>query len=324
MDMNKISRRSAVALALCLSTGAFAQNWPDKPIRIVVGFAPGGFTDVLARTIGQKLQERLGQSVVVDNKAGAAGTVGADIVAKARPDGYTLLLGHSNSNSVAPAIYPKLPYDVVKDFTPIIRVASTPLLLTVNPGVPATDVKSFVALAKQKPMGLSFASSGSGSAQHLAAARFMLATQTQMNHIPYKGSGQAIVDLLSGQVNLNFESPPNVMPHYQAGKLRVLAITSEKRSPLMPNVPTLAEAGVPNAEMLQWFAVLGPAKLPADITRRLNTEIAAILKLPDVAEKIASQGGEIIGGTPDSFAAFIPEDSASWAKLVKDANVRMD
>jgi tripartite-type tricarboxylate transporter receptor subunit TctC len=245
-------------------------------------------------------------------------------VAKARPDGYTLLLGHSNSNSVAPAIYPKLPYDVVKDFTPIIRVASTPLLLTVNPGVPATDVRSFVALAKQKPMGLSFASSGNGSAQHLAAARFMLATQTQMNHIPYKGSGQAIVDLLSGQVNLNFESPPNVLPHYQAGKLRVLAITSEKRSPLMPNVPTLAEAGVPNAEMLQWFAVLGPAKLPADITRRLNTEIAAILKLPDVAEKIASQGGEIIGGTPESFAAFIPEDSAAWAKLVKDANVRMD
>jgi tripartite-type tricarboxylate transporter receptor subunit TctC len=305
-------------------SAAHAQPYPNKPIRIVVPYLAGGAVDVVARTVGQKLSDAFGQPVVVENRAGGASNIGSDLVAKARPDGYTLLLGHSNSNSVAPALYPKLPYDVVKDFTPIIRVASTPLLLTVNPGVPATDVRSFVALAKQKPMGLSFASSGSGSAQHLAAARFMLATQTQMNHIPYKGSGQAIVDLLSGQVNLNFESPPNVLPHYQAGKLRVLAITSEKRSPLMPNVPTLAEAGVPNAEMLQWFAVLGPAKLPADITRRLNTEIAAILKLTDVAEKIASQGGEIIGGTPESFAAFIPEDSASWAKLVKDANVRMD
>ena len=320
----KLACSTLIGVALTAVTAVQAQTaFPAKAIRIVVPFAAGGTSDILARTIGQKLQERLGQSVVVDNKAGAAGTVGADIVAKARPDGYTLLLGHSNSNSVAPALYPKLPYDVVKDFTPIIRVASTPLLLTVNPGVPATDVRSFVALAKQKPMGLSFASSGSGSAQHLAAARFMLATQTQMNHIPYKGSGQAIVDLLSGQVNLNFESPPNVLPHYQAGKLRVLAITSEKRSPLMPNVPTLAEAGVPNAEMLQWFAVLGPAKLPADITRRLNTEIAAILKMPDVAEKIASQGGEIIGGTPESFSAVITPDSAAWGKQVKDGNVGM-
>ena len=326
MPFIRLSRRSAIAAVLALAAAGpvAAQTYPDKPIRLIVGFAPGGFTDVLARVIGQKLTERLGQPVIVENKPGVAGTLGADLVAKAKPDGYTLLLGHSNSNAVAPALYPKLPYDVVRDFTPVIRVATTPLLLTVHPSVAARDVKSFVALAKSNPGGLRFASSGGGSAQHLAAARFMLATETQMTHIPYKGSGQAIVDLLSGQVELNFESPPNVLSHVQAGKLRVLAITSNKRSPLLPDVPTLAEAGVPNAEMLQWFAVLGPAKLPHEIAQKLNSEIAAILKLPDVAEKITSQGGEVVAGTPEEFAAFLPGDTAAWGWLVKEANVKLD
>ena len=314
----------AAALPASAQSAAAAPVWPDKPIKIVVGFAPGGFTDVLARLLGQKLTERLGQSVIVENKPGAAGTLGADQVAKARPDGYTLLLAHSNSNSVAPALYPKLPYDVLKDFTPIIPVANTPLLLTVNEKVPAKDVKEFVALAKASPGALRYASSGGGSAQHLAAERFQLATGTQMTHIPYKGSGQAIIDLLSGQVELNFESPPNVMTHAKAGKLRLLAITSAKRSPSLPDVPTMAEAGVRNAEMLQWFAVMGPAKLPADITRRLNTEIAAILRQPDVQEKIASQGGEIMGGTPEEFARFLASDTAAFGRLVKEANIKLD
>jgi tripartite-type tricarboxylate transporter receptor subunit TctC len=323
------SRRRVLAAAALLalplaSTTAIAQSWPERPIRIVVGFAPGGFTDVLARLIGQKLTERLGQSVVVDNKPGAAGTLGADLVAKSKPDGYTLLLAHSNSNSVAPSLYPKLPYNVVTDFTPIIPVANTPLLLTVHPNVPAKNVAEFVQLAKSKPGELRFASSGGGSAQHLAAERFQLATGTKMTHIPYKGSGQAIIDLLSGQVELNFESPPNVMTHAKAGKLRLLAITSEKRSPLLPEVPTMAEAGVKNAEMLQWFAVMGPARMPADITRRLNTEIAAILKSPDVVEKIASQGGEIMGGSSEDFAKFIAKDSADFARLVKDAKITLE
>jgi tripartite-type tricarboxylate transporter receptor subunit TctC len=323
------SRRRILALAALAalpfaSSSALAQAWPDKPIRMIVGFAPGGFTDVLARLLGQKLSERLGQSVIVENKPGAAGTLGADLVAKARPDGYTLLLAHSNSNSVAPSLYPKLPYNVVTDFTPIIAVANTPLLLTVNPNVPARDVKEFIALAKSKPGALRYASSGGGSAQHLAAERFQLATGTQMTHIPYKGSGQAIVDLLSGQVELNFESPPNVMTHARAGKLRLLAITSNKRSPLLPDVPTMAEAGVKNAEMLQWFAVMGPAKMPADITRRLNTELAAILKQPEVVEKIASQGGEIMGGSTEEFARFIASDSAAFARLVKEAKITLE
>ena len=314
----------AAAISAPFAGSALAQTYPDKPIRLIVGFAPGGFTDVLARLIGQKLQERLGQTVIVENKAGAAGTLGADIVAKAKPDGYTLLLGHSNSNAVAPALYPKLPYDVLKDFTPIIRVATTPLLLTVTPSIPARDVASFVALAKKSPGALRFASSGIGSAQHLAAARFMLSTKTQMTHVPYKGSGQAITDLLSGQVDLNFESPPNVLPHSQAGKLRVLAITSNKRSPLLPDVPTLAEAGVPNAEMLQWFAVLGPAGLPREITQKLNAEIGAILRQPDVVEKIASQGGEIVAGPPEQFASFLAADTAAWGRLVKEAGIRLE
>lgn len=324
------ARRRALAAAAALlalaatATPAAAQAWPDKPIRIVVGFAPGGFTDVLARLIGQKLSERLGQPVLVENKPGAAGTMGADIVAKSRPDGYTLLLAHSNSNSVAPSLYPKLPYNVVTDFTPIIPVANTPLILTVNPNVTAKNVNEFIALARSKPGGLRYASSGGGSAQHLAAERFQLATGTEMTHIPYKGSGQAIVDLLSGQVELNFESPPNVMTHAKAGKLRLLAITSNKRSPLLPDVPTMAEAGVKNAEMLQWFAVMGPAKMPADITKRLNSEIAAILKSPDVAEKIASQGGEIMGGSSEDFAKFIATDSAAFARLVKEAKITLE
>ena len=326
MNFPRLGRRGALAtlLAATLATPAVAQTWPDKPVRLIVGFAPGGFTDVLARLLGQHLTQRLGQPVVVENKPGAAGTLGADLVAKARPDGHTLLLGHSNSNSVAPALYPKLPYDVVKDFTPIVRIATTPLLLTVHPSVAATDVKSFVALAKKQADGLRFASSGGGSAQHLAAARFMLATGSQMVHVPYKGSGAAIVDLLAGHVDLNFESPPNILPHWQSGKLRVLAITSDKRSPLLPDVPTLAEAGVPNAEMLQWFALLGPAGLPADVTKRLNAEVSAILKLPEVAEKIASQGGDIVAGPSEEFAAFLPGDAAAWGRLVKQANVRVD
>ncbi|RZL55838.1 MAG: tripartite tricarboxylate transporter substrate binding protein [Variovorax sp.] len=327
MTHNPTSRRRAMTLLLAaaaLSAPALAQSWPDRPIRMVVGFAPGGFTDVLARLLGQKLSERLGQPVLVENKPGAAGTLGADLVAKSKPDGYTLLLGHSNSNAVAPALYPRLPYDVVRDFTPVIRVATTPLLLTVNALVPATDVRSFVALAKSRKDGLSYASSGNGSAQHLAAARFMLATRTQMTHVPYKGSGQAIVDLLAGTVDVNFESPPNVLPHLQSGKLKALAITSARRSPLLPDVPTLAEAGVPNAEMLQWFAVLAPAGLPQPILGRLNSELNSILSQPDVVDKIASQGGEIIGGTPKAFVDFLPRDAAAWAQLVKEADIRAD
>jgi tripartite-type tricarboxylate transporter receptor subunit TctC len=301
-----------------------AEQYPDKPIRIVVGFAPGGFTDVLARVVAQKLQVQLGQPVIVENKAGATGTIAADAVAKSKADGYTLLMGHFGSNSVAPALYPKLPYDVIRDFTPIVHIASTPVLLTLHPSVPVKDVKGFIDYTRKNPSKLSFASSGSGTAQHLAAVQFMQATQTQMVHVPYKGSGAAIVDLLGGQVQLNFESPPNALPHIRAGKLNALAITSLHRSPLLPDVPTMDEAGLPKFEMSQWFGIFGPANLPKHITTRLNTEINAILKSPEAVEKINSQGGEILGGSAEQFAAFLKADTVKWAQLIKSAGIKLE
>lgn len=317
---------SVVATLATIAPFASAQpsSYPDKPIRIVVGFAAGGFTDALARTVAQKLTTNFGQPVIVENKAGATGTIGADSVAKSKPDGYTLLLAHFSSNSVAPALYPKLPYDVNRDFTPIIRLASTPVLLTVKTEFPANDVSGFIAHARKNTNQLSFASSGSGTAQHLAAAQFMQATNTKMIHIPYKGSGAAITDLLSGQVDLNFESPPNILPHVKAGKLKALAITSLTRSPLFPNVPTLNESGLPKFEMSQWFALMGPANMPKEIVDKLNTEVNAILKQPDVVEKIASQGGDIIGGSSAQFVTFLKSDSEKWVKIVKDAGITLE
>lgn len=322
MSLNRRFAAVALLLSALVPIAASAQAYPDKPIRILVGFSPGGFTDVLGRLIAQRLQERLGQPVLVENKPGAAGTIAADQVAKSKPDGYTLLMGHSNSNSIAPALYPKLTYDVVKDFTPIVQVASTPFMLTVHPSVPATDVKSFVEHAKTAP--LRFASSGQGSGQHLAAEQFMLLTGTKMTHIPYKGSGQAITDLLSGQVELNFESPPNTLQHIKAGKLKTLGITSAKRSSLLPDVPTIAEQGIPGYEIIQWFGVFGPPGLPKPIVDKLNAEINAIMKTPEFAERIASQGGDVYGGTPEAFATYIRTDTAKWDKLVKGANIKLE
>ncbi|MBS0475270.1 MAG: tripartite tricarboxylate transporter substrate binding protein [Proteobacteria bacterium] len=320
-----------MALGLCAalslsSAAALAQPdaYPDKPIRIVVGFAPGGFTDVLARLLAQKLSTSLKQPVIVDNKPGATGTIGADMVAKSKADGYTLLLAHFGSNSVAPALYPKLPYDVIRDFTPIALVASTPMVLAVNPSVPVNDLAGFIDYVKKKPGALSYASSGSGTAQHLAAVQFMQATRTQMVHVPYKGSGAAMSDLLGGQVNLSFDSPPNLLPHIKSGKLKALAITSLERSALLPSVPTMDEAGLPRFEVSQWFAVMGPAHMPKDMLARLNHEINAALQQPDVVDKLKGLGGDILGGTPEQFATFLKADSQKWAKLIKDAGIVLE
>lgn len=315
---------AATAITCVLPFGALAQDYPVKPIKLIVGFAPGGFTDVAARMIATDLQKRIGQPVIVDNKAGATGTIGADFVAKAAPDGYTLLLAHQNSNAVAPALFPKLPYDVVKDFTPIALVANTPLLMIVNPAVPANDVASFIALAKKDKGAIRFASSGSGSSQHLGAAQFMMATQTEMTHIPYKGSAQAITDLLSGQVELNFDSPPPTLQFIKAGKLRVLGITSAKRSPLLPDVPTMAEAGVPGFEFSQWFGVVGPAGLPAPVLKKLSDAINAGLASPEMRDKLAALGATPLGGTPEEFARTIKADTQRLAKVVRDAKIKLD
>lgn len=322
--MFKFHRLVVSAIACGLPFCALAQDYPTKPIKLIVGFAPGGFTDVAARMIATDLQKRFGQSVIVDNRAGATGTIGANAVAKSAPDGYTLLLAHQNSNAVAPALFPKLPYDVIKDFTPITLVANTPLLLIVNPAVPAKDVASFIALAKKDKGALRFASSGSGSSQHLGAAQFMMATQTEMTHIPYKGSALAMTDLLSGQVELNFDSPPPSLQFIKAGKLRALAITSAKRSPLLPEVPTMAEAGVPGFEFTQWFGVVGPAGMPAPIVKKLNEAINAGLASPEMREKLAALGATPLGGTPEEFAKTIKTDTQRLGKVVRDANITLD
>lgn len=315
--------------ALCCTLGlashgtAAADTYPSKPIRLIVGYAPGGFTDVAARLVANSLQAKLGQPVIVENRAGATGTIGANAVAKADPDGYTLLLAHSNSNAVAPALFPKLPYDVNKDFTPIVRIATTPLLLVVNPQVPAQDVQSLIALTRKRG-DLKYASSGNGSSQHIAAEQFRKATKLAMTHVPYKGSAQALNDLLSGAVDINFDSPPPTLQFIRAGKLKALAITSANRSPILPDVPTMAEAGLPGFEFTQWFGIVGPAKLPSGITQRLNTEVNAILQSPEIRKKLADLGADPVGGSADEFAAVIRTDTVRMGKLIKDTNITLD
>jgi len=301
-----------------------AQQYPDKPIRIVVGYAPGGFTDVAARLVAGDLQKRLGQPVVVENRPGATGTIGADAVARAAPDGYTLLLAHQNSNAVAPALFPKLPYDVNTDFTPIARIASTPLLLVVGPAANANSVKDVIEAAKKNPGGLKHGSSGVGSSQHFGAAMFMQATGTQMLHVPYKGSTQAITDLLSGQIELNFDSPPPTLSFIQAGKLHALAITSDERSPLLPDVPTMAEAGVPGFEFSQWFGLVGPAGLAPEVVQTLNKAVNESLNDPVVRDKLVSLGATPLGGTPGQFAEVIKKDSARFAALAKELGIALE
>lgn len=319
-----LAAASLVAFTAQAQAQGEADSYPNKPVKIIVGFAPGGFTDVLARMLAQKMQERFGQSVVVDNKPGATGIIGADYVAKSKPDGYTLLMAHVNSNSIIPALQPKMPYDVIKDFTPIVRVASSPMLLVLHPSVPANDVASFIALAKKKDDGLSFASSGNGSVQHLAAEQFMRMTKTKMTHIPYKGSGQAVVDLIAGQVNLNFESVPSSIQHVKAGKLKALAITSPKRSELLPEVPTIAESGVPGYQIEQWFAMMGPAGMPKELVQKLNKEFNAILQSPEIVSQVKKQGGDVIGGPAEDFAQFLKKDTQEWAQLIKAANIKLE
>jgi tripartite-type tricarboxylate transporter receptor subunit TctC len=315
---------SAIAALACLSGPALAQDYPLRPVKVVVGFAPGGFTDVLARLVAQKLTERTGQRFVVENKAGAGGTIGAAIVAGSKPDGYTLLMGHMTANSIAPALYPKIPYDVVKDFTPITRIASTPFFLVVHPKIGVNNLKDFIELARKQPGALRFASSGLGTAQHLAAEQFMLATNTRMVHIPYKGSGQAIVDLLSGHVDLEFESPPNTLQHIRAGRLTALGITSSVRSSLAPQVPTIAEQGLPGFEMVHWFGMFGPASLPAAISAKLNAEIQAIMRSPEVSAQIEAQGGKLIPAGPEEFAEFVVKDSVAWGKMIREAGIKVE
>ena len=320
--MLKRLRFAAALLAAILPAAAFAQ-WPTHPVKIIVGFAPGGGTDVVARLIAQKLQESFGQPFIVENRAGATGTIAADLVAKATPDGYTLLMGHVNSNAIAPNLF-KTSYDPVADFQPIAYVGYVPNILAVYPAVPAKNIGELIALAKAQPGKLSYASSGVGSTQHLAGELFQILTGTKLIHIPYKGSGQAITDLLSGQVAMNFDTMPPVLPHVQAGKLKAFAISTPQRLSQLPDVPTFTEVGITGFDVTNWYGIFAPAKTPRDIVNRLNVEINKAMQDPVTRAKLVEIGTQMGGGTPQDFETFLKTELAKYAKLVKDAKISID
>jgi tripartite-type tricarboxylate transporter receptor subunit TctC len=319
--------RAAVLTLFALtgtSEGAPAQTYPDKPIRLVVPFPAGGTTDILARAVGQKLGEHLGQQVVVDNKPGAGGNIGSDIVAKSAPDGYTLVMGTVGTHAINASLYKKMPYDHIKDFVPVSLVALVPNILVVHPSVPANSVKELIAYAKANPGKLNFASSGNGTSIHLSGELFKTTAGVEMTHVPYKGSAPAVTDLLGGQVQLMFDNMPSALPHVKAGKLKALGVTTAKRFPAAPDIPAIAEAGVPGYEASSWFGVLAPAGTPKEIVNKLSSEIAKILQTPEIKERLLSQGAEPVGNTPDQFAAFIKAETAKWAKVVKESGATVD
>ena len=306
---------------LAFSTSASAQQYPNRPIRFVVPFAPGGSTDTLARTIGQKLTDALQQQVVVDNRSGANGNIGMEIVAHAAPDGYTILLGYIANLGIGPGLYAKLPFDPVRDYAPITQLASSPNILAVHPSLPVKSLRELIAYAKTNPKKLNFASSGVGSIGHLTGELLNRSAGVDMVHVPYKGSGQAVIDLLGGQVQMMFSGMSSVMQHIKAGKLRALAVTGAQRSPAVPDVPTIAESGFPGFEATAWYGVLAAARTPKPIVNRLHDEIVRALALPDVKERLNNVGFELVGGTPDEFAVFIKSEIAKWTRVVRDAHI---
>jgi len=309
---------------LALSAGdALAQSWPSKPISLIVPFPAGGTTDVLARALADKLTQSLGQSVIVESKPGAGATVGADYVAKAKPDGYTLLVGAVH-HTIASSVYKKLPYDFQKDLAPITTIALVPNVLVVNASTPAKNVAELVALLKAKPGQYNYGSNGNGTAQHLIGTQFQNMTGTDMVHIPYKGSGPLATDLLGGQVTMSFDTVTPVLPHIRSGKLRALAITTAKRSAALPDVPTLDEAGLKAFDIGTWFGVLAPAATPKDILARLNTEMVKVIHSPEFRKRMAEIGAEPVGNSADQMAQQVRSETEKFAKLVKDAKVTIE
>jgi tripartite-type tricarboxylate transporter receptor subunit TctC len=320
-------RKTTIACLLAAMTvPAFAaenaQDYPSKPIRLVVPFTPGGSTDILARVIGVKLTEAWGRQVVIDNRPGAGGNIGVDLVAKSPADGYTLVMGHIGTFGVNPTLYPKLPYDPIKDFQPITLVALVPNMLSVNPALPAKSVKELLALAKAKPGTINFGSGGNGSAAHLAGEYFKLMSKTDITHIPYRGTSPAVTDLIAGQIQMIITGVPPTLNFVKTGKLRALAVATSKRLPLLPDLPTISEAGVPGYEATQWYGVLAPAGTPKPIVAKLNAEMSKAIKGPDVREKLAADAAEPVGNSPEEFGAFIKKEIARWAPVVKASGAR--
>jgi tripartite-type tricarboxylate transporter receptor subunit TctC len=319
-----LARLAALAATIAAATLASAQTYPSKPIKLIVPFPPAGSTDISARAVAGKLGERLGQPVVIENKPGAGGNIGTDVVAKAAPDGYTLVVGTVGTHAINASLYSKMPYDHVKDFAPVVLLSSTPNVLVVNPGLPVNSVKDVINLARAKPGELTFASSGSGTSIHLSGELFKSMAGLQMMHIPYKGSAPMQIDLISGQVNMSFDNLSAVMQQIKAGRLKALAVTGKSRSPMLPDLPTVEEAGLPGYEATSWNAVFAPAGTPRDIVDKLNRELNAILHSPDTRKYFAEQGGEAGGGTPEQLGAFVRSETAKWSKVVRDSGAKVD
>lgn len=300
-----------------------AGAYPDKPIRLIVPQPPGGTSDILARVLALKLAENLRQQIIIDNRAGASGTIGTDLAAKSPPDGYTLVLVYT-THATTPGIYGKLPYDPVADFAPVTLAAAAPLLLVVHPKIPVNSVKELIAYAKTRPGELNFCSAGNGSGSHLAGELFNTMTGVKLTHIPYKGSGLAITELIGGQVQLMFAGIVPIDPHVKSGRVRSIAVTSAKRSVAIPQVPTIAESGLPGFEVVGWYGVLAPARTPHPIVARLHNEFVKILQTQDIRDRLLSEGAEPVGNTPAEFTAFIKTDIGRWAKVIKAAGAKLD
>jgi tripartite-type tricarboxylate transporter receptor subunit TctC len=318
-------RQTVAGLALAFfATAGQAQTYPAKPIKLIVPFPPGGGTDLFSRTIGQKLAETLKWVVVVENKPGVGGNLGVEQAAKAPPDGYTVVMGQTSNLAINPTLFPKLPYDPIKDLTPITLVASAPLVLVVAANSPFKSLADVVAAAKAKPGDITFASPGNGTVAHLTGELFQNAAGVKFQHVPYKGSSQALTDLMGGQVQIFMSSVPTALSQIKGGKLRAIAVTGAKRTSELPNVPTIAESGYKGFDATTWFGLLVPAKTPPEIVKRLNTEVNKILKDPEVRAKLASEGGDVLGGSPEEFATLLKADIGRWGKVVKDSGAKVD
>jgi tripartite-type tricarboxylate transporter receptor subunit TctC len=319
-----IRRLTLTAALATFAAAALAQGYPSKPIKLIVPFPPAGSTDISARAVAGKLGERLGQPVVIENKPGAGGNIGTDVVAKSAPDGYTLIVGTVGTHGINPSLYSKMPYDHVKDFVPVILLSKTPNVLVVPAAFPANSVKDVIAMAKAKPGELTFASSGSGTSIHLSGELFNSMAGTKMQHIPYKGSGPMLIDLIAGTTNMAFDNLSATMAHIKGGKLRALATTGAQRSPALPELPTVSEAGLAGYEVTSWNAIFAPAGTPKEIVDRLNRETRAILESAETRKYFAEQGAESGGGTPAELATFVREETAKWQKVVKDSGAKVD
>lgn len=319
------SRRLVLALALCAAMPGYAQTgYPDKPVRIVVPFAAGGAVDILTRVLAQPLSQALGQQVVVDPKPGAGGNVGVEHVAKSAPDGYTLVMATTGTHAINPGLYSKLPFDAVRDFRPIGTIASVPNILVVHPSVPAASVAELVALAKAKPGQLNFASFGNGTSNHLSGELLKSEAGIDVVHIPYKSAPQAVADLVAGQVAFAFVNAPLALPQVKAGKLRALAVTGARRSPNVPGVPTMIEAGMPGFVVESWYGLMAPAGTPDEIVQRLHREIVAALQRPEVREAFAKQGADVEPSTPAELAAMVKSGIARWSDVIRRSGARID